>query len=201
MAARVDLAVDCKSVLGESPIWCGKSKRLYWVDINGRTLSAYEPAVQQVPCLPVVLPALVGTIVPRAGGNLLACLEEYVVPVNPDTRVVGLPVAAVPQEHRARPARSGSRAPCAQRLARARALRCVVCAPVHAAQRPRAAVAEWPLASRRRAQAAPGCASTTASATSKAGCGSARCTRRACPPRAAARAVHASRCAASARRC
>ena len=109
MSVRVDCAVDCKSVLGESPIWCGRSKRLYWVDINGRTVSTYEPAVQQVPCLPVQMPALVGTIVPRAGGNLLACLEEDIVPVNPDTRVVGLPLAAVPLEHRAHPARSSSR--------------------------------------------------------------------------------------------
>ena len=108
MAAVVDLAVDCRSVLGESPIWCGRTKRLYWVDINGKTISAYEPAAQQMPCLPVALTELVGTIVPRAGGNLLACLEENVVSINPDTRVVGLPVASVPKEHRARPERNDS---------------------------------------------------------------------------------------------
>ena len=127
MAVRVDLAVDCHSVLGESPIWCGRSKRLYWVDINGRSISTYEPALQQMPCLPVPVPALVGTIVPRASGNLLACLEEDVVPVNPDTRVVGMPLAAVPLEHRARPARS--------QLARARCLRAAASACGHLAQR------------------------------------------------------------------
>jgi sugar lactone lactonase YvrE len=172
MAARVDLAVDCRSVLGESPIWCGKEKRLYWIDINARTLSAYEPSVQQMPCLPVVLPALVGTIVPRAGGNLLACLEEDIVPVNADTRVVGLPVASVPQEHRARPARSASRA-----LARpdARFERPAV------QRQARRAVAEAALLHAAANQAARACASTTASATCKAGCGLERCTRRACP--------------------
>jgi hypothetical protein len=49
----------------------------------------------------------VGTIVPRAAGGLLACLEEHIVTVNPDTRVVGLPLASVPPEHRARAARRG----------------------------------------------------------------------------------------------
>ena len=143
MSVRVDCAVDCKSVLGESPIWCGRSKRLYWVDINGRTVSTYEPAVQQMPCLPVPMPALVGTIVPRAGGNLLACLEEDVVPVNPDTRVVGLPLAAVPLEHRARPARSssrerGARDPRFQLAAAQRSGRCNQCCETHASRpRPR----------------------------------------------------------------
>ncbi len=112
MAALVDLAVDCANVLGESPIWSGREQRLYWVDIPGRTLSAWEPATQQAPCRSVALPAQVGTIVPRAGGGLLACLEEDIVPVNPDTGVVGLPIARVPAEHRARPL-AGSCAACA----------------------------------------------------------------------------------------
>ena len=101
--ARVDVAVDCRNVLGESPVWEARSNRLYWIDINGRTLAGYEPATCQAPFRPVSLPALVGTIVPRAGGGLLACLEEDIVPVNPDTGVVGLPYASVPAEHRARP--------------------------------------------------------------------------------------------------
>ena len=177
MSARVDLAVDCHSVLGESPIWCGRSKRLYWVDINGRTVSTYEPAAQQMPCLPVPMPALVGTIVPRAGGNLLACLEEDIVPVNPDTRVVGLPLAAVPLEHRARPART--------QRARARCLRAAVLACGRLAQRALPVLLRLLrlAASRRRAQAVRECASTTASAIRKGGCGSERCTHRACPVR------------------
>ena len=170
--SRVDLVVDCKSVLGESPIWCGRSKRLFWIDINGRTISAYEPAVQQMPCVPVPMPALVGTIVPRAGGNLLACLEEDVVPVNPDTRVVGLPLAAVPREHRACPARSSSRERGAFAPRFQPAAGCAAASVTKALRlSPRAAVP----------QAARECGSTTASATLKGGCGSERCTRRACP--------------------
>jgi sugar lactone lactonase YvrE len=105
--ARVDLAADCKANLGESPIWEARSGRLYHIDINGKTLYAYEPSTNSAPCLPTVLPTAVGTIVPRAAGGLLACLEEHIVTVNPDTRVVGLPLASVPPEHRARAARRG----------------------------------------------------------------------------------------------
>jgi sugar lactone lactonase YvrE len=101
--ARVELAADCASNLGESPIWEARSQRLYHIDINGRTLLAYEPATRAPPCRPVALHALVGTIVPRASGGLLACREDDIVPVNPDTGVVGNALAEVPLEHRARP--------------------------------------------------------------------------------------------------
>ena len=99
--AAVELAVGCKNNLGEAPTWDSRTQRLYWVDINNKSLLAYEPSTRAAPCRPVALPAPVGTIVPRAAGGLLACLEEDIVPVNPDTGVVGLPLAHVPVAHRA----------------------------------------------------------------------------------------------------
>jgi hypothetical protein len=117
--ARVELAADCACNLGESPIWEERSQRLYHIDINGRTLLAYEPSTRAPPCRPVALHALVGTIVPRASGGLLACREDDIVPVNPDTGVVGNALAEVPLEHRARPRERFTHARAALRCAAA----------------------------------------------------------------------------------
>jgi sugar lactone lactonase YvrE len=120
MVARVELAVDSRDNLGESPVWEARSQRLYWIDINGKRLSAFEPATRAPPCRAVALPALVGTIVPRLEGGLLACLEEDIVPVNPDTGVVGLPLLSVPPAHRARARPRGAQRRRSEGLRRAR---------------------------------------------------------------------------------
>lgn len=41
---RATLAVDAKCALGEGVLWCAKTGRLYWTDIEGARLSRYDPA-------------------------------------------------------------------------------------------------------------------------------------------------------------
>ena len=50
--AEVACVVDCRDRLGESPVWCPIDRRLYWLDIKGRTISRFTPetgAHRQVP--------------------------------------------------------------------------------------------------------------------------------------------------------
>lgn len=77
MGGKAALAVDCATDLGESPVWHHGS--CYFVDINGKRVFDYEPASGRTETLD--LPELVGNIVPRASGGLIACLERTVVPV------------------------------------------------------------------------------------------------------------------------
>ena len=116
MGARVELAVDCRCDLGESPVWY--KNRLYFVDINGkRAYEAHEPSSPHLllnssrssaAVRSVDLGRLVGCVVPRRSGGLVACLEDTIegfsFNVDDATRVDGgAPIAVVPPEHRARP--------------------------------------------------------------------------------------------------
>lgn len=41
---RASLAIDTKCSLGEGALWCARTGRLYWTDIEGRRLFRYDPA-------------------------------------------------------------------------------------------------------------------------------------------------------------
>lgn len=77
MGGTAKLCVDCATDLGESPVWY--KNHLYFIDINGKRVYDHDPSAGSTETLD--LPELVGTIVPRASGGLIACLEKTVVPV------------------------------------------------------------------------------------------------------------------------
>ena len=70
----VQLLLDAGALLGESPRWSVPEQRLYWVDIEGRTIHCTDPATgtDQV----MQLDQQVGCVAPRAGGGLVAALED-----------------------------------------------------------------------------------------------------------------------------
>src|SRR6478752_8974249 len=43
-AHRVETAVDTADVLGETPLWCDRSRKLWWIDIDGRLHQSFDPA-------------------------------------------------------------------------------------------------------------------------------------------------------------
>jgi L-arabinonolactonase len=46
-ALRATLVVDAKCALGEGAVWCNRSGRLYWVDIEGARLWRFDPATSE----------------------------------------------------------------------------------------------------------------------------------------------------------
>lgn len=70
----VQLLLDARALLGESPFWHAAEGRLYWVDIEGRQIHRTDPAsgTDEV----MELAEQVGCIAPRAGGGLVAALEN-----------------------------------------------------------------------------------------------------------------------------
>lgn len=77
MGGKAKLVVDCATDLGESPEWY--KGHLYFIDINKKRVYDHDPSAGSTQTLD--LPELVGTIVPRVSGGLIACLERSVVPV------------------------------------------------------------------------------------------------------------------------
>ena len=70
----VDLLLDARALLGESPRWNGADGRLYWVDIDAHRIHRTDPAtgVDEV----MQLGGPVGCIAPRTGGGLIAGLKD-----------------------------------------------------------------------------------------------------------------------------
>lgn len=70
----VQLLLDARALLGESPFWHAAEARLYWVDIEGRKIHRTDPATGADEVMEVA--EQVGCIAPRAGGGLVAALEN-----------------------------------------------------------------------------------------------------------------------------
>ena len=68
----VSLALDCKAVLGESPV-CHPNGGVSFVDIYGKCVNHYDSVGGGHEVLN--LPSVVCCIVPRAKGGLLAALD------------------------------------------------------------------------------------------------------------------------------
>eukprot|EP00899_Mesostigma_viride_P005734 jgi/Mesvir1/15161/Mv04843-RA.3 len=43
VAPPAELMLDCRNVLGESPVWCTRRNLLYWVDIEEQHLHSFDP--------------------------------------------------------------------------------------------------------------------------------------------------------------
>jgi sugar lactone lactonase YvrE len=70
----VELLLDAGALLGESPRWSVAEQRLYWVDIEGRTIHRTDPTTRTDEMMP--LDQQVGCVALRAGGGLIAALED-----------------------------------------------------------------------------------------------------------------------------
>ena len=98
MAERVELVLDAKARLGEGAVWDARRQLLYWVDIEGHALHAFDPATSQDRSY--ALGDSVGTVVPRARGGVALTLGRAFATLDLETRRVS--VIAEPQEEKAR---------------------------------------------------------------------------------------------------
>lgn len=70
----VTLLLDAHALLGESPRWCVRESRLYWVDIDAHQIHRTDPATGADEVMQLAGP--VGCVAPRAGGGLVAGLKD-----------------------------------------------------------------------------------------------------------------------------
>lgn len=74
LAVDIECVVDAKAECGESPVWCPVEQRLYWVDIDGKTLHRFDPASGLNETWP--MPEEIGCVAPRQSGGLLAGMRS-----------------------------------------------------------------------------------------------------------------------------
>jgi sugar lactone lactonase YvrE len=70
----VQCALDCRSLLGEGPVWDVEEQRLYWVDIKRRQIRRFAPDTGADETWP--MPEEVGALAPREGGGLVVALRS-----------------------------------------------------------------------------------------------------------------------------
>jgi sugar lactone lactonase YvrE len=70
----VDLLLDARALLGESPRWSAAEARLYWVDIDAHQIHRTDAATGADQVMQLDQP--VGCIAPRVGGGLVAALKD-----------------------------------------------------------------------------------------------------------------------------
>ncbi len=70
----VDLLLDARALLGESPRWHAPEARLYWVDIDAHRIHRTDPATGATETMQLDQP--VGCVAPRVGGGLVMGLKD-----------------------------------------------------------------------------------------------------------------------------
>lgn len=73
----VEVAVDVRDDLGESPRWHAATQTLYWIDVWGKVLHRYTPAENRL--VDASLPKMASALAFRREGGLLLAAQDRVV--------------------------------------------------------------------------------------------------------------------------
>jgi sugar lactone lactonase YvrE len=69
----IDCVVQSADILGEVPLWCGRTRRLWWIDVRRPALQSYDPATGKHTAQRLHPDLVTGSIALReAGGFVLA---------------------------------------------------------------------------------------------------------------------------------
>ena len=80
------VAIDAGALLGEGPRWDAAAGRLLWVDIEGRALHLFDPALDEDRA--IQLDNRVGSAAPTADGSVLVALADRLAVVELETESV-----------------------------------------------------------------------------------------------------------------
>src|SRR6476620_8938317 len=71
-AHRVETAVASADILGETPLWCDRTRKLWWLDIDGRLHQSFDPATGAHQVVPYACNFLCSQALTADGSHLLA---------------------------------------------------------------------------------------------------------------------------------
>ncbi|GAA4331310.1 CBU_1789 family Dot/Icm type IV secretion system effector [Pigmentiphaga soli] len=89
----MDCVVQSADILGEVPLWCDRTKKLWWVDVRRPALQSYDPATGKHTAqrLPEMLQ--VGAIALREAGGFLLATNRGLYLFDPETQQPPLQIA------------------------------------------------------------------------------------------------------------
>ena len=71
MKAEYDIAVQGADILGEVPLWCERTRRLWWVDVRRPAIQSFDPATGRHTAQRLAAEMAIGSIALREAGGLL----------------------------------------------------------------------------------------------------------------------------------
>ena len=57
-STKVETAVAAADILGETPLWCDRTRKLWWIDIDGRLHQSFDPATGAHQVSPTIVGSL-----------------------------------------------------------------------------------------------------------------------------------------------
>ncbi len=81
--AEFRVVVSARAIIGESPVWCGKTHRLFFVDIKGQAIHIFDPLDRSTRSFG--LPDMVTSLSTRAGGGLVLTLRKTFAFFDPES--------------------------------------------------------------------------------------------------------------------
>lgn len=91
----VDVLIPCQNMLGESPLWCPRRARLYWVDIRAPALLSCAADGSDVQTW--TMPETIGSFAFCAGEDFIVALQSGLFRYKPATGLLSL--LAAPDAH------------------------------------------------------------------------------------------------------
>jgi len=73
-ASPLRCVLDSRASLGECPVWSGRERVLYWVDINAPSLNRFDPATTRNTAMP--MPESIGCFALRRDGGFVVALRS-----------------------------------------------------------------------------------------------------------------------------
>ncbi len=80
---KVEIAVDCRNAHGEGVLWNALDGRLWWTDIQGKALWAFDPISGKAESYPA--PDRICCFAPRRDGTVLAAFADGFAVFDPRT--------------------------------------------------------------------------------------------------------------------
>lgn len=84
MATEYEVVVQCADILGEVPLWCSRSKKLWWTDVRRPAIQSYDPASGKHTAVRLAADMLAGSIALREAGGLLMATNRGLFTYDPE---------------------------------------------------------------------------------------------------------------------
>jgi len=81
----IEVVVQAADILGEVPLWCGRTKRLWWVDVRRPALQSYDPATGKHTAQRLHPELITGSIALREQGGFLLAAPGGLFVFDPDS--------------------------------------------------------------------------------------------------------------------
>ncbi|RXT18413.1 MULTISPECIES: SMP-30/gluconolactonase/LRE family protein [unclassified Bosea (in: a-proteobacteria)] len=97
---EIRCVVQSADILGETPRWCERTNRLWWVDVRRPALQFYDPATDKHEARRLQADLMIGSIAPREAGGFVMGTNSGIYVYDPATseppRRIADPVGDVP---------------------------------------------------------------------------------------------------------